>query len=335
MSPTPFSTAWSNCSVDAREQLRRYLEQRREMGETELVLDGLTVEETLRILGAPAGVPSSAPSGASESSSQSAPPISTDDWRAALRAAGVAPPTNDAERSVAKSTEPRPGKQTAPAPTKVLAEDNVGGPGISAGGDAASLLTGSIASLDTIDAVAKHIASCTRCPLYSTATNPVPGEGNPNADFMCVGEAPGATEDETGRPFIGAAGQLLTKILGAIDLKREDVFICNVLKHRPPGNRNPRPEEVIACSPYLVRQIELIQPKVILALGTFAAQTLLDTKLSIGKLRGQVHRYYGVPLIVTYHPAALLRNPGWKRPTWEDVQLARRILDSAPPASAG
>jgi len=163
----------------------------------------------------------------------------------------------------------------------------------------------------------------------------VPGEGNPNAGFMCVGEAPGATEDETGRPFVGAAGQLLTKILGAIDLKREDVFICNVLKHRPPGNRNPRPEEVTACSPYLIRQIDLIRPKVILALGTFAAQTLLDTKLSIGKLRGQVHRYYGVPLVVTYHPAALLRNPGWKRPTWEDVQLARRILDSASPPSTG
>ena len=164
---------------------------------------------------------------------------------------------------------------------------------------------------------------------YSTAKNPVPGEGNPDADFMLVGEAPGATEDETGRPFVGQAGQLLEKILAAIDFARADVFIVNVLKHRPPGNRNPRPEEVSACSPYLVRQIELIRPKVIVALGTFAAQTLLETKLSIGKLRGQIHRYYGVPLIVTYHPAALLRNPAWKRPTWEDVQLARRILDRA------
>ncbi|HVX41821.1 MAG TPA: uracil-DNA glycosylase [Gemmatimonadaceae bacterium] len=202
-------------------------------------------------------------------------------------------------------------------------------PGLSVGTAGRERFAADIEALDSLDAIAKHVASCTRCPLYSTATNPVPGEGNPDADFMCVGEAPGATEDETGRPFVGAAGQLLTKILGAIDLRREDVYICNVLKHRPPGNRNPRPEEVVACSPYLIRQIELIRPKVILALGTFAAQTLLDTKLSIGKLRGQVHRYYGVPLIVTYHPAALLRNPGWKRPTWEDVQLARRILDSA------
>jgi DNA polymerase len=133
---------------------------------------------------------------------------------------------------------------------------------------------------------------------------------------------------------VGASGQLLTKIIGAINLGRDDVFIANVLKHRPPGNRNPLPEEVAACSPYLVRQIELVKPKVILALGTFAAQTLLETKLTIGKLRGQVHRYYGVPLIVTYHPAALLRNPAWKRPTWEDVQLARRILDRAQPAGS-
>jgi len=146
---------------------------------------------------------------------------------------------------------------------------------------------------------------------------------------MCVGEAPGAQEDASGRPFVGQAGQLLTKILGAIKLQREDVFIANVLKHRPPGNRNPLPNEVEACSPYLVRQIQLIRPSVILALGTFAAQTLLETKLSIGKLRGTIHQYHDIPVVVTYHPAALLRNPAWKRSTWEDVQLARRILDSA------
>ncbi|NUO64475.1 MAG: uracil-DNA glycosylase [Gemmatimonadaceae bacterium] len=178
------------------------------------------------------------------------------------------------------------------------------------------------------------VKKCTRCPLHQTAIQGVPGEGNPNARFVCVGEAPGATEDETGRPFVGAAGQLLTKILAAINLRREDVFICNVIKHRPPGNRNPLPNEIAACSPYLVRQLELIRPSVILALGTFAAQTLLETKESIGKLRGRVHRYHGIPLVVTYHPAALLRNPSWKRPTWDDVQLARRILDSSPAAGA-
>jgi DNA polymerase len=180
----------------------------------------------------------------------------------------------------------------------------------------------------------RDVAGCTRCPLYAGRTKAVFGSGNADADLMFIGEAPGANEDEQGKPFVGQAGQLLTKILAAIDLTRDDVFIANVLKHRPPGNRNPMPDEVIACSPYLVRQIELVKPKVILALGTFAAQTLLETKLTIGKLRGQVHRYYGVPLIVTYHPAALLRNPSWKRPTWEDVQLARRVLDRARPAGA-
>ena len=129
------------------------------------------------------------------------------------------------------------------------------------------------------------------------------------------------------RPFVGRSGELLTKILAAINLKREDVFICNVLKHRPPANRNPAPDEIVACRPFLMRQLELLRPRVILALGTFAAQTLLETKLAIGKLRGRVHTFYGIPLVVTYHPAALLRNPNWKRPTWEDVKLARRILD--------
>jgi DNA polymerase len=177
--------------------------------------------------------------------------------------------------------------------------------------------------------LAQAIRVCTLCSLGPLAKNPVPGEGNPDADFVVVGEAPGASEDEQGKPFVGRSGQLLTKILAAIQLSREDVFICNVLKHRPPGNRNPAPEEVKACSPFLLRQLDLLKPKVILAVGTFAAQTLLQSKDGIGKLRGKIHRYHGIPLIVTYHPAALLRNPSWKRPTWEDVQLARRILDHA------
>jgi DNA polymerase len=201
--------------------------------------------------------------------------------------------------------------------------------GIVIGSSARELFGGPLADLESLEDIARAVHDCRRCPLFATATQGVPGEGPATADIMIVGEAPGANEDATGRPFVGAAGQLLTKILGAVNVRREEVFICNVMKHRPPGNRNPTPDEVAACSPYLVRQIELVKPKVILALGTFAAQTLLATKLSIGKLRGQVHRYHGVPLIVTYHPAALLRNPGWKRPTWEDVQLARRVLDRA------
>ncbi|HEY4129770.1 MAG TPA: uracil-DNA glycosylase family protein [Gemmatimonadaceae bacterium] len=368
--------------MDAKEQLRRYLEQRRELGETELVLDRMTIEETLSILGA-RGAPAasspreSAPTAARdahgdpprESVREAQPesprdvfasrrddaPVGDVDWRAALRAAGASPgsppkkTTTKSDASESPSSEPTSSanepseaeinrRGAFPMKTPVhaaVAGSHVDAPaGINVGTPAAEVF-GELANLDTLEKVASHISSCTRCTLYSTATNHVPGEGNPNADFMCVGEAPGATEDETGRPFVGAAGQLLTKILAAINLKREDVYICNVLKHRPPGNRNPRPEEVIACSPYLIRQIELIKPKVILALGTFAAQTLLDTKLSIGKLRGQVHRYYGVPLVVTYHPAALLRNPGWKRPTWEDVQLAHRILNSAAESNSG
>jgi DNA polymerase len=298
------------------------------MGESELVLDGMSIEEAMRILsgGRPPSTDASTarPSRATHAAAPTAtvaserearadePSINPrevndsqlgTDWRAALRANGAGP-----DAMAKKSVAPKNGdteSQIVPASYAVPA-------------------------FETLDEIAKHIASCTKCPLYSTALNPVPGEGNPNADFMCVGEAPGATEDETGRPFIGAAGQLLTKILEAIGLSRSDVFIVNVLKHRPPGNRNPSPDEVTACSPYLIRQIELVKPKVILALGTFAAQTLLDTKTSIGKLRGQVHAYHGVPLVVTYHPAALLRNPSWKRPTWEDVQLAHRILNSAP-----
>jgi len=332
--------------MDAREQLRRYLEQRREMGETELVLDRMTVDEAMRLLGG--GAPGKTATPVSPASKGGAP-ADPNDWRAILRAADASIETSKGVPVDRKTGGPvdrltdgpvtastpaggedtsfvAPGTKSAevpPAPIVSVA------PGISVGTPSSELFGGPMATLDSLETLASHVATCTRCPLYSTATNPVPGEGNPNADFMCVGEAPGATEDQTGRPFVGAAGQLLTKILAAIDFKREDVFICNVLKHRPPGNRNPLPDEVKACSPYLIRQIELIRPKVILALGTFAAQTLLNTTLSIGKLRGQVHRYYGVPLVVTYHPAALLRNPGWKRPTWEDVQLARPILDSS------
>jgi uracil-DNA glycosylase family 4 len=242
------------------------------------------------------------------------------DWRSTLRATG-AEPDPVAATAAGGSRERRTKASSSTADAKAPPQ-----PGLDVSTPASDLFAGG-PPLDSLEQVAAAVATCTRCPLYRTATKSVPGEGNPNADLMFVGEAPGATEDETGRPFVGAAGQLLTKIIEAIDFDRGDVFICNVLKHRPPGNRNPLPDEVRACSPYLVRQIELVRPKVIVALGTFAAQTLLDTKLSIGKLRGKVHRYHGVPLVVTYHPAALLRNPAWKRPTWDDVKLARRILD--------
>jgi DNA polymerase len=238
----------------------------------------------------------------------------TEGWRDALRASGVAP-----ESAGIAGTAPEASSATQPPLV----------PGLVVGSSDAERVTGEIGAAQTLEMLSSLISSCTRCVLYKTATHAVPGEGSAHAGLLCVGEAPGAQEDATGRPFIGQAGQLLTKILQAVNLSREEVFILNVLKHRPPGNRNPLPEEVGACSPYLIRQIELVSPKVILALGTFAAQTLLDTRLAIGKLRGSVHRYHGIPVIVTYHPAALLRNPAWKRSTWEDVQLARRILDDA------
>ena len=184
-----------------------------------------------------------------------------------------------------------------------------------------------VARLDTLEAVAAAVEACRKCALGQTRHNSVPGEGDPHAGFVCVGEAPGATEDETGRPFVGRAGKLLEDILKAIGFGRADVFICNVLKCRPPDNRDPEPLEVAGCSPYLHRQLELIRPRVILALGRPAVRALLGTNASLGDLRGKLHRYRGIPLVVTYHPAALLRNPNWKRPTWDDVRLARRIYD--------
>ena len=303
--------------MDARESLRRYLEQRRDLGESELVLDSLSVEDALRLLGATASglTPSQRviPGRPPQTSTTAAPLAKT-------------PSNAGTPETPARAVSTAPDAPSAPA-SAPLAGLVVGG-GSRPGGDEP------VAGLQSLEEIAAAVAGCRRCPLYATAINPVPGTGNPDADFMIVGEAPGANEDAQGVPFVGQAGQLLTKIIEAINLRRDDVFIANVLKHRPPGNRNPLPEEVTACSPYLVRQIELVRPKVLLALGTFAAQTLLETKLTIGKLRGQEHRYYGVPLVVTYHPAALLRNPAWKRPTWEDVQLARRILDRALAAGA-
>jgi DNA polymerase len=286
--------------MDARDKLRLYLEQRRELGESEMMLDSMTVEEALRALGVVAR------GGAKPTPRELASSQTTDDWRAVLGA-----------REPVRAPEPRV-METPAAPA-----------GLTVAGENDELFDSEIMRHASLSSIATAVEQCTRCPLYKTANKGVPGEGDPRARLVCVGEAPGASEDETGLPFVGAAGQLLTKILLAVDLKREDVFITNVVKHRPPGNRNPMPNEIEACSPYLIRQLELIQPKVIVAFGTFAAQTLLNTKTPIGKLRGEVHRYHGIPLVVTYHPAALLRNPSWKRPTWEDVQLARRILDSS------
>jgi uracil-DNA glycosylase len=171
------------------------------------------------------------------------------------------------------------------------------------------------------------VKSCEACGLRKTCTQTVFGVGDEDADWLLVGEAPGAEEDQRGEPFVGQAGRLLDNMLAAIGLARgENVYICNVLKCRPPGNRNPEPFEVAQCSPHLLRQLDLIKPKLILAMGRFAVQSLLGTEASIASLRGRLHRYQGVPLIVTYHPAYLLRNLPDKAKAWEDLCFAKRAI---------
>lgn len=204
------------------------------------------------------------------------------------------------------------------------------GPSLDAGEGACATqacVTGDVTGLDW-DALHAAIRSCTRCPLHQSRSQGVPGMGDRQAEWLFVGEAPGAEEDRQGEPFVGQAGKLLDAMLAAIRLRRgENVFIANVLKSRPPSNRDPEPAEVAACLPYLERQIELIRPKLIVALGRFAAQSLLGTDTVLGKLRGRVHSYQGVPLVVTYHPAYLLRNPADKAKVWEDLVLAVRTMD--------
>ena len=175
--------------------------------------------------------------------------------------------------------------------------------------------------------IREDLGDCQRCPLHATRNKLVFGAGDPDADLMFVGEAPGGDEDRQGEPFVGRAGQLLTKIIAAIGKTRDQVYIANILKCRPPGNRNPESSEIAVCSPFLDRQIEAIQPKVICALGTFAAQTMLNSKTPIGKLRGRAHPYNDFSLLVpTFHPAYLLRSPGKKRETWEDMQMIMKLL---------
>lgn len=296
--------------MDARTRLKVYLEQRRDLGESELVLDSLPVADVLALLGAAPG--------------QGAPRKTRETPRAGAAASASPPADVTAPESQSAAAAPaHGGPAEAPAWLRALSEPlgmHVGDVPLHALAPAG----------DSLDAVAAEVAACGACSLANGARSHVPGEGNPDADFVCVGEAPGAQEDRTGRPFVGDAGELLTKILSAIHFSREQVFICNVLKHRPPGNRDPLPNEVTACAPFLVRQLALLRPKVILALGRFAGNTLLGTDAKLADLRGKVHRYHGIPLVVTYHPSALLRNPDYKRPAWGDVQLARRVYDAAP-----
>jgi DNA polymerase len=282
--------------TDGRELARRYLEQQRQLGgEVIVASDGRTVGQS---------------DGGAAAPQHALPPTP------GSRPEIVAPPEAPGLRA---------GPAKAKAPTPV---DGLPSAGISYEPPAHDFFTTNpIQQATSLEAVATLVHACQACRLCEGRTHAVPGEGPAHARLVVVGEGPGRTEDETGRPFVGQAGELLTKILAAIDLPREQVFICNVVKCRPPENRAPQFDEIQACVPYLFRQIELIHPAVILAMGTTAAQTLLDTKQSLGSLRNKVHRFRGTPLIVTYHPAALLRNPNWKRPTWDDIRIARRLLD--------
>ena len=273
---------------------RRYLAQQSELGGSEVIVDAPGAEEAPAATAASSRTPEEAP-------------VTTSPKRSELVAPAAAP----------AGGEPR-WKRDAPA---------IPGPGLTVELPDPTLLEEGPAGCDDLAAVAEMIAHCTRCPLSQGRTHTVPGEGNPEARLMLIGEGPGAKEDATGRPFVGAAGELLNGILNAIDIPREQVFIANIVKCRPPQNRKPLPDEVAACLPYLHRQVALIQPKVIIALGGTAAESLLGVKKSLGQLRAQVHDFGGIPLVVTYHPAALLRNPNWKKPTWDDVRIARQLLD--------
>lgn len=281
---------------DPREAAR-LLRQRLEMGAGELFLGALTREQALALAAAARGA-ASRPAASAPSVDPAAPaPAPGRGPSASITPSHRAPPSAGA-RSVAAGEEGADGLPVLPADYEELRE----------------------AAL-----------SCTRCRLAETRTQVVFSDGSVDARLVVVGEAPGANEDATGLPFVGAAGKFLDLLLASVDLSREDsVYICNVLKCRPPGNRNPQPDEIDACSPYLRKQLELIRPQALLAVGSFAAKLLTGRdKAALGKLRGEVHSYEGVPLVCTYHPAALLRNPRWTRAFWNDLQLLRTLLDSA------
>lgn len=179
---------------------------------------------------------------------------------------------------------------------------------------------------DILGQLQKSLVGCQNCGLHLNRKNIVFGNGNVEAELVFIGEAPGEEEDLQGKPFVGAAGQLLSRIIESIGLRREEVYITNVVKCRPPSNRNPKPEEITACEPYLHQQLEIIKPKLICALGTFAAQTLLKTDQSISRLRGRFHRYHNIKLMPTFHPAYLLRNSSGKKLVWQDMQLIKKEL---------
>lgn len=286
-------------------ELRRYLERAESAGHGEL----LARDAVARAAALSERLAASAPAGVRESATVTAP----------------APATARGAAADSAATAPM---KSAPAKTPSFDLPSHHAPLYPAGLEARAAIYE--ASLPLLDEVAGQVNPCTKCGLCETRTKAVPGAGSARTGIVFVGEAPGADEDRKGIPFVGRAGELLTKIIKAMDdaklipgvtLDRDSVYIANVLKCRPPENRNPLPHEIETCSPYLRRQLEILQPRIICCLGKFAAELLVGVKGTIGGLRGKVYRYQGSKLIVTYHPAACLRNPAYKRPVWEDMQL--------------
>lgn len=288
---------------DATESAR-LLRQRIEMGARDLVLDSITSEEALRLV-----------ESALRSRTMPAGPRST-----SRPPATSGPPATSRPRATSK-----PPAASRPPATSGAAPDRAEAP------RPAVNRTLPVVLPDGYDEVRALAMGCTACGLSESRTQVVFSDGHPTARLMVVGEAPGANEDKTGVPFVGAAGQFLDLLLATVGLSRaETVYIANVLKCRPPGNRDPQPAEIEACSPFLKKQIELVGPDALLAVGSFSGRLLTgQEKSSLGRLRGTVHSYEGVPLVVTYHPAALLRNSNWTRSFWEDLQLLRGVLDGA------
>ncbi|CAN5851647.1 uracil-DNA glycosylase [soil metagenome] len=274
---------------NATDLFTRYLRQRRELGEAEIFLDRLNPEQLQRLLAGRSGnSPAEARDGITHRPNVDEPKPRQ--------------PVHTVERQ-ADVAEVRP---TAPR---------------------AALSTESLAQLATLEELRAAALGCPRCRLCETRHHVVFGEGRTTAELMVIGEAPGAEEDLRGLPFQEKAGELLDLLLATVGFSRDSVYLCTVIKCRPPGNRNPELDEVEACAPYLRRQVELVEPGAILALGGFAAQTLLASTTPLNRLRGGEHQYMGVPLVPSYHPSALIRNRGWIRPVWEDLQRIRSILD--------
>ncbi len=296
-------------SDDLRADLIRYLEQQRQRGITWMIEEPVDVEPFVPARSAPLAPAQVAAPAPTLAASEETKRVREETF---LRE--CADFVTESLASIARTRQ----TPAAPAPADIFAAPAPAAAPAESVTDKAAALA----------ALAAEVAPCVKCALHGGRTQTVFGSGNANADLVLIGEAPGRDEDLQGQPFVGASGQLLTKILGAVELSRDEVYICNILKCRPPDNRDPLPDEVVQCEPYLKRQLAILAPRLILCLGRIAAQTLLGTRASLGNLRRTVHFYQGIPVMATYHPAALLRDAKYKRDTWDDVRKARALLDA-------